>query len=97
MTVEVIKYYVLPWKDNLPNKSFVSQYLNGNINSVQRYNREDIRALYHTHPRSSKPSQADKDWSDYYKIPIYTIGSNGNSYYYFNGMGGDAQLQDVDF
>jgi len=61
------RYFVLPWKNNLINKSRfsinVGKYVKG-------YSQEDIRGLYHTHPRSTPPSGKDRAWSDKYNLPI---------------------------
>lgn len=65
------KYFVLPWKDNLPNRSRFSTNLS---KYVTGYSWSDVVGMYHTHPQSRPPGAEDKAQGDKYNLSIYTIG-----------------------
>jgi proteasome lid subunit RPN8/RPN11 len=77
------KYFVLPWKDNLPNRSRFSTDLS---KYVKGYSWKDVAGMYHTHPQSRPPGAVDMAQGDKYNLPIYTIGANGTSYLYLGGI-----------
>ncbi len=81
---EEARYFVLPWKGN------TGRYSNSHIEEVGLYvlgyTKDDVTGMIHTHPWSTEPSQGDKDFTDFYNIPIYTIGANGTYYVYSNGQ-----------
>jgi len=87
---EATKYFVLPWEKNSKSSSVLpigtlGKYISG-------YSYKDITGVFHTHPSSSPPGSADRDFSDKYNLPIYSIGPNGTSYLY---LGGTTSLIDL--
>ncbi len=68
------RYFVQPWKGNLPNESKNNfWYFNEG-----GYDRTNIISQYHTHPSSSGLSRTDAIRSSEWGIPVHSIGANGN-------------------
>ncbi|MBS1652123.1 MAG: hypothetical protein JSU07_08955 [Bacteroidetes bacterium] len=77
------RYFVMPWAGNKSNESY--PHVSDVGNYINDYTKNDVKKIFHTHPMSTPPSTADKNYSNFFKIPIYTIGANGNSWIYYNG------------
>ena len=75
------RYFVQPWSGNSPRASINNSANIPGMGTV--YGDSDIEALWHTHPGSSWPSEADANISQYYNVPVRTIGANGSMYEVF--------------
>lgn len=85
------KYFVLPWHNNTISES--NPHLRDLENYVPGYTKTNVTKIFHTHPKSTPPSNKDKAYGDFYNVPIYTVGANGSTWIYFNKQSKTTNLE----